>query len=476
MKKIVKRLVSSLSPAASIALELKKRPSELYPPNVRNILKKDGTELVKKITIVRTPVESFVQNLMQVISLGKFKQAVKKTGYDDMFHLSLIINDKYTLDKQEVVKLVKSNRIPKNAQIVSMDIDKYLTLSQLVDDTKKKMGNDKFSNYSAKSNNCQDFLLNVLTANKLNAGSLDEFIKQDSTKVFKELPKITDKLANVLTDVGAVANKIVEGEGKNVKKDLLYSKKMPYDIVKEGRCWMVINKKSKKVHAKCTTKKNAQAQLRILEDAKMSKGKGSCVGICEGEGMFDKPSSLPKAEPKNKELEDLLKTFYDKIHATNLPKARVLELYHGALAIKANKKMAPQDKILVLKALMAEDHLESGVNTNNPVKGEGVKPPKKIPKMKSHSNDIPPREPDMTDEEYEEHKERNKQINIRRKEDDELGRQAEKDMPAQKGTGVKKTSPWISYVKKNMTGMKGKSQQEIRDHMRKIAAEWKKMK
>jgi hypothetical protein len=47
---------------------------------------------------------------------------------------------------------------------------------------------------------------------------------------------------------------------------------------------------------------------------------------------------------------------------------------------------------------------------------------------------------------------------------------------AGEGIKTKKTSSWITYVKKNMTGMKGKSQQEIRDHMRKIAAEWKKMK
>ena len=403
MKKIVKRLVSSLTPAASITLELKKRPTELYPPNVRNILKKNGDEKITKITIVRTPVESFVQNLMQVISAGKFKQAVKKTGYDDMFHLSLIINDKYILDKQEVVKLKKSNKIPKNGQIVSMDVNKDLTLSQLVDDTKKRMGDDKFSNYSAKSNNCQDFLLNVLSANKLNAGSLDEFIKQDSTKVFKELPKITDKLANVLTDVGAVANKIVEGEGppmfpkdppffgkgKNLsKKDLLYSKtKMPYDIVKEGRCWMVINKKSKKVYAKCTTKKNAQAQLRILEEAKMKKG-GRCMGICEGEGT------------------------------------------KGGIVYGAQDEEFDE---------------------------ESPKPSKKIPKMKTPPPIKPPRPVAKKSEEKKSVPQDLEEFNKR----------------SEEGTGVKKTSPWISYVKKHMTGMKGKSQQEIRDHMRKLAKDYK---
>lgn len=47
---------------------------------------------------------------------------------------------------------------------------------------------------------------------------------------------------------------------------------MPYAIEKvEGkRCYRVVNTETGQEHAKCTTKKKAEAQVRVLEDAAMS--------------------------------------------------------------------------------------------------------------------------------------------------------------------------------------------------------------
>lgn len=48
---------------------------------------------------------------------------------------------------------------------------------------------------------------------------------------------------------------------------------MPYKTLKvRGKnCYKVINNKSKKVFSKCTTKKNAQAQLRLLRAIEYNK-------------------------------------------------------------------------------------------------------------------------------------------------------------------------------------------------------------
>lgn len=50
---------------------------------------------------------------------------------------------------------------------------------------------------------------------------------------------------------------------------------MPYQIrkVKGKECYEVKNKQTKKVHAKCSTKVNAEKQMRLLYmvDAKMKK-------------------------------------------------------------------------------------------------------------------------------------------------------------------------------------------------------------
>lgn len=39
---------------------------------------------------------------------------------------------------------------------------------------------------------------------------------------------------------------------------------MPYQISKKGSCYSVINRETKRVHAKCTSKANAEKQMRLL--------------------------------------------------------------------------------------------------------------------------------------------------------------------------------------------------------------------
>lgn len=43
---------------------------------------------------------------------------------------------------------------------------------------------------------------------------------------------------------------------------------MPYLLVKGNKkdCWMVVNSITGKIHAKCSTKQNALAQIRLLSD------------------------------------------------------------------------------------------------------------------------------------------------------------------------------------------------------------------
>ena len=51
---------------------------------------------------------------------------------------------------------------------------------------------------------------------------------------------------------------------------------MPYEVIRASpRCWQVVNKETGKVHAKCTTKKNAEAQMRLLYGVESGKWKPS---------------------------------------------------------------------------------------------------------------------------------------------------------------------------------------------------------
>lgn len=188
-----------------------KRRAGLYPPAMRKLLGEVGTESITSLKVVRAPLHSAVKRLLQLVSQGTYEKAVKDSNYDSMFHLSLVINDQYTLDKQQVVKLVRGT--PSNGESMPVNLEGSITIQELVDKTKLKMGNSAFSNYNAVDNNCQFFIKNVLEANGLLTPELESFIMQDALSVFSKMPQFVPKVAETLTDVGAWADKVIEGEG-----------------------------------------------------------------------------------------------------------------------------------------------------------------------------------------------------------------------------------------------------------------------
>lgn len=207
LKKVLKTTTKVLKEAL-----LTKRKAGKYPPAVANILKTIGDQTITSVKIVRTPVNSAITTLLNLVSLGTFDQAVSNANYDKMFHLALLINNEYTLDKQAVVKLVKHNPITKDSQTFDVGpIIDNLTFNTLLQRTKEKMGDSLFSNYNAHTNNCQDFVLGVLNGNDMNSADAQNFVKQDADAVFRGMPVFADKLAGVLTDIGAVADKLISG-------------------------------------------------------------------------------------------------------------------------------------------------------------------------------------------------------------------------------------------------------------------------
>lgn len=214
-------LSSALGPAASTAVAasdlLSKREAGTLPPAVRNILEKQGDTVIVSLRAVRTPLDMVTNAALNFVTLGAFNNAVKKSGYDSAFHLALVINDKFVLDKQEVIKLTTSIPKGKDTQSKTIPLAKQgLTIGQLLEGARKHMGDNKFTNYNAKTNNCQDFVIALLEGNGLmpEDSSVREFIKQDAEAIFKKLPKGTAKIAKGVTDFAAKANRFVFGKGE----------------------------------------------------------------------------------------------------------------------------------------------------------------------------------------------------------------------------------------------------------------------
>jgi hypothetical protein len=175
-------------------------------PKIRKLLEQVGDEKISSITLFRKPIS--------LSSFAKFIGALKGTAYDSLLHLGLILNNKYLLDKQEVIHFERSG-VPSGSETLDVNVDKDITINQLLERTKSKMGDNNFTSYSAKSNNCQDFVQAVLSANGLSSPIYTKFVKQDTESVFKNLPSYAEKLADFVTGAQRVVERLVSGEGSN---------------------------------------------------------------------------------------------------------------------------------------------------------------------------------------------------------------------------------------------------------------------
>jgi hypothetical protein len=196
-----------------------------YSPKVRAILDKYGGEVVRTAAIVRNPVQQVLVEAMNVVSFGQFKKNMKNADYDELFHLQL----DFTLESGKEMRVEKVEVINMDEQLTNKSdgqirpITKMpigMTLNAMMESTKNAMGG-KFFLYSAKDNNCQDFLLAVLTSNGMGDEEDYAFVKQNTAQLFKGLDTLR-KVSNTLTDIGSKVNIATTGAGISGSADVIH--------------------------------------------------------------------------------------------------------------------------------------------------------------------------------------------------------------------------------------------------------------
>lgn len=176
-----------------------------FPPKDRELISQVGNEPVKKLTFFKFPIS--------ISKFAKFIGALKNTPYDSLVHLGLVINDSYLIEKNAVLTFERGSVPSKSTDTYNVPVTKQITINEMIDNTRKRMGDERFSTYRAFSWNCQDFLKNMLDANGLSTSESTKFILQDLSEVAKNLPGFTDTLSNLVTGAKAVINRLQEGEG-----------------------------------------------------------------------------------------------------------------------------------------------------------------------------------------------------------------------------------------------------------------------
>lgn len=207
-----------------------------YSPKVRDILTSTQNINIKSIVIKRFPISSVLSGALSIIS-PTFKNRLRE--FDELFHLYIEItlqnNKHYILEKNKVINMDLKPIDRPNTETKEVYNIPNTTINQLLENTKKYMTDKNFYGYSARDNNCQDFIVAIFKSNNIGDNSDIDFIKQDTKYLFDNLP-ILRKFTNTITDIAARANVLVYGKGiqnSNKLQELKNEKnKLIQDIIK----------------------------------------------------------------------------------------------------------------------------------------------------------------------------------------------------------------------------------------------------
>lgn len=190
---------------------------------VKRNLEKYGDRTIIAMKVIRTPLASALNRLLNWVTLGKMKRLKNKHGYNDFFHLALELNlgggRKIYLEKNERVNLSPRFQMNKKTQTMEVNINgkPQKTVRELYETTKKAIGDYNFYQYRAFSLNCQKFIQDILRVNGFLTPPINQFIMQDVESIAKSLSGTTKKVANFLTDAAGKFSKWF-GRGKTKRQ------------------------------------------------------------------------------------------------------------------------------------------------------------------------------------------------------------------------------------------------------------------
>jgi len=140
-------------------------------PTIKKLLSQYGDKQIEMITIYRKPIQSYINVVLNTLSLGQLNKNLREANYDKLFHLYMIVKLSYheyiLIEKNERINIHKVNKIDNMIENREINNINNLTINQMLNNTINRIGNDNFYTYKSHSWNCQNFILNVLKSNNL---------------------------------------------------------------------------------------------------------------------------------------------------------------------------------------------------------------------------------------------------------------------------------------------------------------------
>ena len=129
-------------------------------PNVDKFMRDHGDEPLLEMIISRNVVSSILTGSMKLLS-SQFRE---KSASNKLYHLKLLIRTTHSnvsLEKNEVIT-ISPYQMNYQAENLYVHFPPGITINILLENTRNEMGNS-FLTYSARDNNCQNFVLTSLS-------------------------------------------------------------------------------------------------------------------------------------------------------------------------------------------------------------------------------------------------------------------------------------------------------------------------
>lgn len=189
-------------------------PANKLPGDSQAVYNKYADATVNGFTIRRAPIMSAVDKVLNWISLGQYNKKKNELAYDQVFHLQLVFHTNrgpLLVEKNERINIKDKDGTGESMPVA---YDRADTVASVLEKARRKMGDHNFYQYNARSNNCQDFILNILDANGVLNESARKFIKQDAESLFKSLPGFMGKISQAATDLAGKISEITTGQSR----------------------------------------------------------------------------------------------------------------------------------------------------------------------------------------------------------------------------------------------------------------------
>jgi hypothetical protein len=184
-----------------------------YPPSAQKIIDKYGDKKVVGIALHRKVLKTVFTKILSVWTKGETEKRLAEEPKDKLFHISMWVTleggTTILCEKNEVITFTVSPKKADQEEVQAAKTPANTTFKELLDKGQAEMG-DRYFPYSAKDNNCGNWIEGVLKGNKINDGATKAFIGQDTKKIMSGFPKLR-KALNTLTDIAGRANVVMEG-------------------------------------------------------------------------------------------------------------------------------------------------------------------------------------------------------------------------------------------------------------------------